>query len=285
MSEAQIIYTPNGPQTVLNAGSFRVIRLMWGELVGSRELTLRLFARDFKGKYRQSMLGVAWAVLLPAVTIGVFIGMRSSGLLNIGDVGVPYPLHALIGLAVWNLFSSGLTSSASALTSAGGMISKINFPKVSLIIAATGQAVVELCIRMLLIATLFLYYQVAPHPTGLLIGVVCMLPLYLMMAGIGFIVSLIAGVLRDVADLLNVALLGLMLMTPILYPIAADSFLGRANFWNPLNYLVNVPRDFILQGHTLYMAEYGVSVIVSFLVAYLGARLFYLAQTRIAERI
>jgi ABC-type polysaccharide/polyol phosphate export permease len=105
------------------------------------------------------------------------------------------------------------------------------------------------------------------------------------MVGSGFFLSLAASVLRDIINVLNLALMGIMLLTPILYPIKGESIIARANVWNPFNYLVNVPRDFIVKGHTEFLPEFLWASVLSLFVFYTGWRLFYLAQTKIAERI
>jgi lipopolysaccharide transport system permease protein len=165
------------------------------------------------------------------------------------------------------------------------MVVKINFPKAALIFAASGQGAVEFFIRSLLIGLAFLYFGITPHWVGLIIGLICLIPLYLLMVGMGFILSLVAGVLRDILSLLNIALMGIMLLSPILYPITGDSILARANTWNPFNYLVNLPRDLIVKGASDFLTGYIISAIVSIIFFYFGWKLFYLAQTKIAERI
>lgn len=281
----EISYTPKGPVFEGEGGFFLTTRLMWRELLSARELIWRLFVRDFSAKYRQSALGVLWALITPLVAVGMFVGMNKAGILNIADVGIPYPLYAIIGLTVWNFFSGGLTASSQAIVGAGSMVVKINFPKVSLVFASTGQSLIEFIIRSLLIGAAFLYFQVVPSWSGLLFGLLALLPLYLFMTGIGFVLSLVAGVARDVANLLNLGLMAFMLLTPVVYPIKGEGVLARANLWNPLNYFVNVPRDFIVKGHTEYLAEFAYVSILAVAVFYMGWRLFYLAQTKIAERI
>jgi lipopolysaccharide transport system permease protein len=282
---AKISYTPDGPVFDNKKGPFLTTRLMWSELVASRDLIRRLFIRDFSAKYRQSVLGILWAMIMPLITVGVFVGMNRSGILKIEDVGMPYPLYAIIGLTIWNFFTAGLTTCTNSVIGAGSMVIKINFPKVALILAASGQGMVEFLIRSVLIAMAFLYFGVAPDWEGLLVGFVCLIPLYLLMVGTGFVLSLAAGVLRDILNVLNLALTGIMLLTPILYPITGDTFLARANVFNPFNYLVNVPRDFIVRGQTEYMSEFLWVAGLSVIVFHIGWKLFYLAQTKIAERI
>ncbi len=76
-----------------------------------------------------------------------------------------------------------------------------------------------------------------------------------------------------------------MFLTPVVYPINGEGLLVRANIWNPLNYFVNVPRDFIVNGETEYLTEFTYVTMLAGIVFYMGWRLFYLAQTKIAERI
>lgn len=280
-----VTYTPKGLSIEGHRGPFVTTRLMWRELVTARELIWRLFIRDFKAKYRQTVLGVVWAVLMPLITVGIFVVMSRSGLLAVEDVGMPYFLYALIGLTVWSLFTVGMTACTNALVNAGSMIIKINFPKVALIIAASGQGVVEFLIRLAVIAAFFLYYEVAPSWHGMFLALVSLIPLYLVTLGLGFILSLVAGIVRDMINVLNIVLIGMLLLTPVLYPITGDSLLARANIYNPFNYLVNVPRDFIVQGRTELLAGFMWIAIFSCILFYLSWKLFYLAQTKIAERI
>jgi lipopolysaccharide transport system permease protein len=282
----RIVYTASGPAADEGGRSFfSTLKQMWSELFSARELVWSLFMRDFVAKYRQSVFGVLWAVLLPVVMVAFFVGMNRSGILNIGEVNVPYPLYALLGLSIWSIFSTGLVACTNAIILAGPMVIKINFPKSALIIAATGQSLVELIIRTVLIAAVFLYYGITPDTIGLITGILCLMPIYFFMTGIGFVLSLAAGVVRDIVNVMSIALMGLMLVTPVLYPISGPGILAKVNAWNPLNYMVNVPRDFIISGGTYSGEVFLLISALSVLVFLMGWRLFYLAQTKIAERI
>lgn len=285
MDNQKIIYTPEGQRVESDSGLFLISRQMLRELASARWLVWMLFRRDFSARYRQSALGIIWAILTPLITVGLFVGMSNSGILMIQNVNIPYPLYAIIGLTIWNLFTVGLTACAGSLVNAGAMVVKINFPKVALVLAASWQGIVEFLIRLLLIAAAFIYYGVAPSSKGLILALFCIIPLYLFMAGIGFFMSLATGVMRDIPNMLNIGLTVLMLLTPILYPITGNSWLSRANVWNPFNYLVNVPRDFILKGQTEMINGFVWASILSAIIFYTGWKLFYLAQAKIAERI
>ena len=284
-SDSVITYTSRGVSVEGKNGLFITFRLMLRELISSRELIWRLFVRNFSAKYRQSVLGFIWAILMPLVVVGMFVVMKRAAILTIEDMGIPYTLYALIGLTIWSLFTVGLTASANSLIEAGPMVIKINFPKISLVLAASGQAIVEFMIRSVLVAFVFFYFGIKPHWSGVLLAFICVIPIYLLMVGFGFMLSLVAGVLRDIVSVLNIALMGFMLLTPILYPIQGDNVLARVNVWNPLNYLVNVPRDLIIKGNSGMIGEFILTAVFSIIAFFLGWKLFYLAQTKIAERI
>ncbi len=276
-------YTAKGKLTEGSRAS--LTRQMFGELFQARELIWRLFLRDFRSKYRQSALGISWAIIMPVVTVGMFVLMNRSGVLKVQDVGVPYPMYAMLGVTIWSVFSVGLAACTGALVNAGSMVVKINFPKVALVMAASGQSIVEFLVRSALVFLLVLYYKIPIHLSSLFIGLLCLVPIYLLAVGFGFVLSLAAGVLRDILNIINLGLMGLMLLTPVLYPLRGDSLLAYANQWNPFMYLVNAPRELLVQGHTELASGFLLSAALAITLFYIGWRLFYLAQGKIAERI
>ena len=161
-------YTPQG-RIIENENQGKVfsdLYVMFHELISSRELIWRLFLRDFKARYRQTVLGVLWAILMPIITVGIFVGMNRSGVFQAGEMKVPYPLFALVGVTIWGVFSTALSSACSSLINAGPMLVKINFPKISLVIASTGQGLVDLLIKAALVCSFIVWYGVFPDPVG-----------------------------------------------------------------------------------------------------------------------
>ena len=281
----KIIYTPQGRIIEKEGEISSDLYVMFHELISSRELTWRWFLRDFRAKYRQTALGVLWAILMPVITVGIFMGMRRSGVFQIGEITVPYPLYALVGLTIWGIFSSGLSSACNSLINAGPMLVKINFPKISLVIASIGQGVVDFLIKACLITGLMLWYGLFPHPVGAFLAILSILPLYLLTLGMGFVFSLASGVLRDIPNVINVVLMIFMLFTPVLYAPPKETLLYNMNIYNPLNYLVNVPRELLLHGKLTCLEGFVSSGLFAVLVFIIGWRLFYIAQTKVAERL
>ncbi|MFC1589934.1 ABC transporter permease [Candidatus Omnitrophota bacterium] len=268
----------------IKMGFFSIWKEMIIDMLRSRELIWRLFLRDFNAKYKQSALGVLWAVIMPLVVVGIFVYLNRGGVLNIGDIDVPYPVFALFGLSVWTLFATGLTATSNSLVKAGSMIVKINFPKETLVIAAMGGAIVEFLVRLALLCVVFFIYKIFPHWTCLLLPLALM-PLFLFTLGLGFILSLVSGILRDVPNIVVIMTTFLMFICPVAYPIPKVKAFVVLNQWNPLAHLISASRDLVFKGAITDPRGFIWSSIFAFLVFAIGWKIFHVAQPKIAERV
>ena len=272
------------PDRSINIGFFAQWHEMAVDLVRSRELIWRLFLRDFQAKYKQSLLGIAWVVINPIVTIGVFVYLNNAGVLRIGSTGVPYVAFALIGLTIWNLFASGIAAAAISIVGAGSLVTKINFPKVSLVLASYGQSLVEFMIRLVLVAIALIVFKVVPSWTVIFLPF-AIIPITLLTVGFGFMLSLMAGVFRDVVNVVTLVTTFLMFLIPILYPAPKTGIAAKLYVWNPLAQLVVGPRDLIIHGGFSNPAGFLWSSVFALAIFLIFWRFFYLAETKIAERI
>ena len=281
MTETITTYEPDNS---LKKGYLSIFSEIYNELRKNRWLTYQLFKRDFFAMYKQSFIGVLWALIIPLVSVGTFIVLNQSGVFTIGDINVPYPIYAILGMAFWQLFATGLVASSNSLVSAGSMITKINFSKKSLVIASTGQSIVSFLIQFVLVTILFVYYWIAPTMAILLIPIT-IIPIMLLTLGLGFILSLLNGIMRDIGNMLGVLMTFLMFLTPVLYAKPTTGILATVTNYNPLYYLVSVPRELVLMGTISewkgFLAASAISVII-FVVCLV---VFHLTETRVAERI
>ena len=281
MSETIITYEPDNS---LKKGYLSIFSEIFDELKKNRWLTYQLFKRDFWAVYKQSFIGIFWALIIPLVSVGAFIMLNRSGIFSIGDISMPYPIYAILGMAFWQLFSTGLIASSNSLVAAGAMLTKINFSKKSLVIASLGRSIVSFLIQFVLVALLFVYYGIVPNIAILLIPIV-IIPILLLTLGLGFILSLVNGVVRDIGNILGVLLTFLMFLTPVLYARPTIGILAHATKYNPLYYLVSAPRDLILTGTISDLGGFFIVSILSIIVFIVCLTVFHLTETRVAERI
>ena len=189
-----------------------------------------------------------------------------------------------MGLTAWVIFSKGLAACANSIVTAGSMVVKINFPKVCLVIAAMGQALVELLVRILLTGLVFCFFGFVPAAQSWLFAIM-ILPLFLLTLGLGFFLALLAGLFRDVINMVTLLTTYLMFLLPVAYPLPESGLFARLNRYNPLSHIIVACRQVVLYGRVNDWQGYVWSALFCLLM-FLGAwRLFYLVEGKIAERI
>lgn len=272
------------PDNSLKNGYIAIFKEIIAELSQSRWLITQLFKRDFLAMYRQTLIGVIWAIIIPLISLGTFIILNQSGIFSVGTISVPYPIYAILGLAFWQLFATGLIASSNSLVNAGSMIKKINFSKKALVIAAMGQSIVPFLIQIVLLAILFIYYQMLPGIAILLIPILAV-PIFFLTLGLGFILSILNGIARDVGNALSVMITFLMFLTPIFYVRPVSGILSMITTFNPLYYLVAGSRDIVLTGTFDNPIGLALAIVLSFVIFFVCLVVFHLTETRVAERI
>lgn len=133
----------------------------WRDLWHYRDLLVFLAWRDIAVRYRQTLVGVAWAILQPAVTMVLFTVVFGR-IANLESGGAPYPLMVLAGLIPWQLFSAALTGAGDSLVANSGLVTKVYFPRVIIPMAAVAVAVVNALVALGLLAFLMPWYGVIP---------------------------------------------------------------------------------------------------------------------------
>ena len=261
-----------------------VWRVMLSEVSESCELIWQLFLRNFKAKYRQTVLGFLWALIMPLLTVGTFVFLNRAGILNIGKVDVPYPAYALLGLTVWQIFAGGLRACSNAIVAGGSMVVKINFPKETLVFSSMGEALVETLVRLALTTVVFALYKVVPAWTAVLFPI-ALIPILLFTLGLGLMLALLNAVLRDVANIVSLSSTFLLFITPVLYPEPKVGFFKAFTAFNPLAALVSGPRDLVIKGYLTQPTAYIFYSSLSLIIFIIAWRLFHLAEIRIAERV
>jgi len=254
-------------------------------LVRSRDLIYQLFKRDLLSTYKQSFFGIFWIVIAPLIGIVSWLFMNYAGILNPGDVGVPYPVYLLLGTTLWGAFMSFYSASASGLSSGGSLILQVNFSHEALIAQQIAQTAVNLLVNITTFILILALFRVRPQWTSLFFPLT-IVPIFCLAVGIGMVVAVFSVVVHDVTKVVT-SFLGLLLfLTPIIYgPRIPNPLIQEIIWWNPLTHLVGAARDVVLYGRIEHPGGYVLAVLLSVFVFLLSWRLFFVSERRVAEKL
>lgn len=206
------------------------------ELWQYRELLYFFAWRDLKVRYKQTFIGVAWAIFQPFITMVVF-SVFFGGLAKIPSDGVPYPIFVFVGLLFWQFFSSALSETSGCLISNQSIITKVYFPRLILPIAGVITKLVDFLIATAILVGLMFYYGYTPHFSGLLILPILLLIALLASIGLGLFLASINVKYRDVRYALPFFIQILLFLTPVIYPA---SIAGKYSFILAINPMMGV---------------------------------------------
>jgi lipopolysaccharide transport system permease protein len=202
--------------TVILRASRGLVRLNPRELWEYRELLYFLVWRDVKVRYTQTVLGVAWAVLQPLLTMLVFTVVFDR-LAGVGSDGLPYPVFAFAGLLPWQLFAHALTQSSASVVANQSLITRVYFPRVFIPVASVLGGLVDFGVAFVVLLVLMGYYGIVP---GLAILTVPLVVLFVAAAGlsVGLWLSALNVQYRDVRYAIPFLTQFWLWATPIAYP-------------------------------------------------------------------
>ena len=192
------------------------LSLKLGDVWDYRELLYFLVWRDIKVRYKQTVLGAAWAVIQPVMTMAVF-SIFFGRLAKVPSDGIPYPIFAFAALLPWQLFAFALCESSNSLVGSQNLITKVYFPRLVIPIGSVLAGLVDFAIAFVILLGLMLYYRITPT------AAVAWLPLLVLLAlatalSVGLWLSALNVKYRDVRYTIPFLTQFWMFATPVAYP-------------------------------------------------------------------
>ena len=186
------------------------------EVWSARELLYFFVWRDVKVRYKQTAIGVAWAILQPLLNMVVF-SLFFGKLAKIPSGGSPYPVFYYCALLPWTYFATALASATTTVVDQQHVVTKVYFPRVVLPLAAVASGLLDLGIGFGVFLAMMLYYRIAPSPA------ILMLPAFVLLAvltalGVGLWLSALNAIYRDVRYVLPFLVQFWMFASPVAYP-------------------------------------------------------------------
>jgi len=258
--------------------------MMFHDLWASRELAWRLLVRNISAQYRQSLLGYVWAFLPPIATALIWVFLNSQKIVNAGETDIPYPVYVMIGTLLWSSFTDALNSPLNSITGSKSMLAKINFPREALLLAGLGDVGFRLMIRLIVLALVFLWFQVA-IPTTILLAPFGILTLIALGSMIGLLLVPIGMLYNDVPRGLGMALQLWFYITPVVYQPLTQGLLATLTQVNPISTILVTTRNWLAVGDLAPAPGFGLILGATLVLLFVGWVLFRLAMPHLIERI
>jgi lipopolysaccharide transport system permease protein len=270
------------PVTVIEPPQGRPM-IDWRELWAYRELLRVLTMRDIKVRYKQTVLGSAWAVIRPVTAMLIF-SLVFGRLAKIPSDGVPYPLFVYAALLPWTFFSGAISSSGQSLVGSAQLVSKVYFPRLIIPLSSVGAGVVDL-----LISTVILFLMMAWYGIGwnwnLLAAPLLMAGVVFAALGIGTLLSALTVAYRDFTHVTPFLVQIWMYATPVVFPLSLVPDRWRWAFQlNPMTGLVEGFRSAFL-GRPFDLTGLSISLVTTIALFVVGLAYFDRVERRFADII
>lgn len=238
-----------------------------------KELLYFFVWRDFKIRYKQTFIGVLWAIFQPFITMVVFT-IFFGKLAKMPSDGIPYPIFVYTGLLLWQFFSASLSEISNSLVGNTAILTKIYFPRLILPISITLTNLLDFIICTAILVGMMAYYHYLPNLIGLLILPLLLLICIMATLGIGLFLASVNVKYRDVRYVLPFFLQMMLFITPVIYP---SSIAGRYSWIfavNPMTGVIEAARAAILTGNPVNWTLLAVSFCISLVLLIIGTVYF-----------
>lgn len=251
-----------------------LININLAELWRFRELLYIFVWRDIKVRYKQTAVGIAWAVFQPFCTMLIFT-IFFGKLAKIPSEGIPYPIFVYSGLLLWTYFSTALSHASESLTNNENIIKKVYFPRLILPFSTMVTPAVDFIFALIILFLLMAYYHFTPSLIGILLIPVLLLISILSASGLGIFLASLNAKFRDVRYILPFFIQIMLFVTPVIYPI---SIIPQKFQWivylNPMAGIITASRNSLLQTGSIDWKILAYSLLVDMVLLIIGITYF-----------
>jgi lipopolysaccharide transport system permease protein len=283
MNERQkiIVYSAEASKRSLIAH----LRDILQELPQAHELGLRLFKRNVKALYRQSLLGFGWAILPPLATAALWIFLRGSNVVRVADTDISYPVFVLTGTVLWQIFSEAILAPLNQVTENRAMLAKINIPREGLLLSGFYLLIFNIGIKILFLAIVYLFFRQTTSLYGLILAPIGMFAISLAGFSVGLALTPLGMLYQDINRGLAVLLPFLMYLTPVVYPAPLGGGIGLIMKWNPLAILITQTRNWLTAQPAYDMLSFWIFTLVFSMLFFISLVVYRLSMSMIIERL
>jgi lipopolysaccharide transport system permease protein len=251
------------------------------ELWRYRELVYFLVWRDVKVRYKQTVIGAAWAILQPVFTMVIF-SIIFGRFAKIPSDGVPYPIFVYAGLLPWTLFANAVSQAGTSLVNQAHLLTKVYFPRLLVPTAAAGPGLVDFALSFCVYGGLMLWYRHLPGISVLLLPALVLLAVITAL-GTGYLLASLTVMYRDFRIVIPFMLQTWMFASPVIYPV---TLIPTQYQWlmalNPMSGVIGAFRSTLLN-HAIDWHALGLSTLVALTLFVFGLYNFRRVERRFAD--
>jgi len=251
------------------------------ELIHYRDLLYFLTKKNFIIKYKQTLIGVTWAIIQPVMQMLVF-SVLFGKFAGIPSDNVPYPIFVYSALLPWVFFANSMSACNNAIINHAGLLNKVYFPRIIIPLSAIGSQLIDFGLAFIILIGIMVYYQFS-FTVGFLLIIPLLILTLLITIGFGTLIAALSGIYRDFRHIIPFLLSIWMFLTPVIYP---QSIIGPK--WkfliqlNPMTGIVSGFRSAILN-RPLEWPTLGISLLLTGLFFSMGIYYFNRSEHRFAD--
>lgn len=245
------VYTPDSSM----ANPFVMVRAMVADLWAGRELAWRLTVRDVSAQYRQSLLGILWALILPLANTAVWLYLNGAGIVALQETAIPFPVYVFSGTMLWAILMDSIHAPMGQTSSACGMLARLNFPREALLLAGIYKTLFNAGIKIGLLLCVLPFFRVWPG-WGLALFPLGVLSIVLVGTAIGLFITPVGMLYTDVGRALPLVMQFMMYATPVVFAMPKEGIAAKIFALNPFTPLVLTARDWLTGGSPEYFAYF-----------------------------
>lgn len=268
----------------------RLLTIDWKEIWRYRDMYKQFVERGFTTAYKQMVLGPAWFIITPVLSVIVYVAVFG-GIANIPTDGAPPILFYLLGISVWSFFAGCLQSTSNSFVANASIFGKVYFPRIIMPLVAVSTQLLYFFIQLALFFVVYIYYAITDSAVYIQWQAIFVLPLLILLAfmamGIGMTISSMTTKYRDVQMLFDKLLNLMVYVTPVIYPLSlvTNPKLHLAMSLNPVTPVMEAIKYSLLGVGSFSWMWLGYSVICTVLFCVIGLALFNKVQKSFMDTV
>jgi lipopolysaccharide transport system permease protein len=263
-------------------GVIHMSQSFFKELWNYRELFYFMLWRDIKVKYKQTVLGAAWAVIQPFFTMVVFT-IFFGKLAKMPSDGIPYPVFSYCALLPWTYFSGALSQASNSIVANKNLVTKVYFPRIIIPSSSALSGLVDFSIASVILLGMMAYYKIQPS-FELLLWPVLMIPLVMLVVGVTTFLASLNVRYRDIKHTIPFIVQLWLFLTPVIYPTSIiPKHLQILISLNPMVGIIEAFRATLLPDRNVEWRLLCLSIALSVLIFILGLAYFKTAEKEFAD--